>query len=107
MKIIKRIEQDVIRDDLIYKTSNKKDKSYDFEKFKTIRYSERKIYNGIITLNIVFEEQINLNDKTDNLQYLFPIIDQCSISFTSVISPCFLLEISWSNTNISDSKRNF
>ena len=49
---VKKIEQEINKDDLIYKAGNKKEnKTYDFPKFKTIR---RKTYNGVITLNDAF-----------------------------------------------------
>ena len=61
---IKDREQEINKDDLIYKTdSDKKDKIYDFQKVKTIRSSEREIYSGIIALNDASEEQINLKDQ--------------------------------------------
>ena len=41
----------------MYETGNKKrDKTYDFQKFKTIKYFRRKIYNGEPTLEYAFEE---------------------------------------------------
>ena len=33
----------------------KKDETYDFQKFKTIKYFEREIYNDIIMLNDAFK----------------------------------------------------
>ena len=46
---------------------------HDFQKFKTIKSSGGKIYNRIITLNDLYEEQINLNDGTDRLkEYMKP-----------------------------------
>ena len=58
---IKKIERETNRDDLIYKTGNKrKSKTCDFQKFKTMRSFGREIYNGAITLNDTFEEQIYL-----------------------------------------------
>ena len=54
---------------LIYKTDNKKmDKTYDFQKFKTIRSLGREMYSGIRTLNDAFEEQINLKDTIDKFK---------------------------------------
>ena len=48
------------RDDWIYNTGNKKEsRTYDFQKFKTIRSFASEIYN-VITLNNAFEEQTNL-----------------------------------------------
>ena len=47
------------RDDLIYKTDNKKkDRTYDFQKLKTIKSSERKICNNDLSLDDVIELQI-------------------------------------------------
>ena len=38
-----------------------------------MKSSGGKIYNGIITLNDLYEEQINLNDGTDRLkEYMKP-----------------------------------
>ena len=66
---IKETEQEINRDDLIYRTDIKnKDKTYDFQKFKTIRSFGREIYSGIITLHDVLEEQINLKDEIDNFK---------------------------------------
>ena len=49
------------RDDWIYNTGNKKEsRTYDFQKFKTIRSFASEIYNVVITLNNAFEEQTNL-----------------------------------------------
>ena len=49
---IPEIENKLKRDDLIYKTDNKKeDKTYDFQKFKTIRSFGRKIYNNDLLLD--------------------------------------------------------
>ena len=47
---------------MIFKTTNnQKSKSHDFQKFKTTRSFGRDTYSGVITLNDVVEEQINLN----------------------------------------------
>ena len=49
---------------LIYKICNKKkSKTYDFQKCTTIRPLGREISNGVIKLNDVFEEQVNLINK--------------------------------------------
>ena len=49
---------------MIYKTANKKkDKTYDFQKFKTIRSFGRETYSSILTLNDALEGQIHLKDK--------------------------------------------
>ena len=68
IKIIK-IEKEVNRDVLIYKTGNKeKDKTYHFQKFKTINSFGREIYNGEIILEDALEEQINLKNAMDKLK---------------------------------------
>ena len=67
-KIIKiaNIGQKINRDNLIYKTGNKKkDKIYDFQRFKTIRSFGRKIYNDDLLLENVLEELVNLKDEID------------------------------------------
>ena len=46
----------------------KKDKTYDFQKFKTIRSSGREIYSGIIKLDDALEKQINLKDEIDKFK---------------------------------------
>ena len=48
---VKKIEQEINRNDLIYKAGNKKKIKHDFPKFKKIG---RKTYNGVITLNDAF-----------------------------------------------------
>ena len=49
---IVEMENKLYRKNLIYKTgNNKKDKTYDFQKFKTIRYFGRKIYNNDLLLD--------------------------------------------------------
>ena len=45
------IEPKVIGDNLVYKTGNKKDKIFNFQKFKTVIYFGGKNYNGIFTLS--------------------------------------------------------
>ena len=56
------IENQVNRDDLTYKTGNKKkDKIYDFQKFKTIRSCQREIYNNNLSVDAL-EQQIKLKD---------------------------------------------
>ena len=42
-----------------------KDKTFDFQKYKTIRSCRREIYNGMITLIYVLEEPRNLKDEID------------------------------------------
>ena len=57
------------RNDLIYKTFNtKKDETYDFQKFKTIRSLRREIYNNDLSLNDALEQQIRLKDDIDILK---------------------------------------
>ena len=48
------------------KTGNKKkNKVYDFQKFKTVRSSGREIYNNDLSLNDSFEQQIKSKDDID------------------------------------------
>ena len=42
--------------------------TFDFQKFKTKRSFGREIYRGIITLNDVLEEQINLKDDINKFK---------------------------------------
>ena len=59
------IENQLNRDDLTYKTGNKKkDKIYDFQKFKTIRSCQREIYNNNSSVDAL-EQQIRLKDDID------------------------------------------
>ena len=54
------------RNYLIYKTgNNKRDKTYDFQKFKTIRSFGKEIYNNDLSLGDALGEQIRLKDDTD------------------------------------------
>ena len=47
------------RDDLIYKTGNKKkDKAYDFRKFMTIRSFGKEISNNDLSLDDLIEQQM-------------------------------------------------
>ena len=63
---IVEMENKLDRNDLIYETSNKKkDKTYDFQKFKTIRSFGRKIYNNDLSLDDAIEQQIRLKDDID------------------------------------------
>ena len=63
---IVEMENKLNRDDLIYKTGNKKkDKAYDFQQFKTIRYSGREIYDNDLPLDEALELQIRLKDDID------------------------------------------
>ena len=51
------------RVDFIYKSGNKKkDNTYDFQKFKTIRSFGRNIYNNDLSLDDALEQQIRLKD---------------------------------------------
>ena len=66
MKLIKiiKIQREVNKDDLTYKTgNNKKDKLYDFQKFKTIKPFGIRTYNGELTLEDALEGHINLKKK--------------------------------------------
>ena len=66
MNKIVGIENKLNRDNSIYKTGNKKkDETYDFQKFKTIRSFGRKIYNNDLSLDDAIELQIILNDDID------------------------------------------
>ena len=63
---IVEIENKLDIDNLIYKTGNKKkDKTYDFQKFKTIRSFGREIYNNELLLDDVLELQISLKNDID------------------------------------------
>ena len=63
-----KTEDNFYRDDSIYKTGNKKkDKTYDFQKFKTIRYFGREIYNSNLSQDDAFEQQLRL--KHDSVIY--------------------------------------
>ena len=66
------MENKLNRNDLIYEASNKKkDKTYDFQNFKTIRFFGGEIDNNGLSLDNALEEQIRLNDDIDvfmNLQ---------------------------------------
>ena len=54
------------RTDSIYKTvNNKKDKTYDFQKFKTIRSFGREIYNSDLSPDDALKQQIRLKDNID------------------------------------------
>ena len=53
-------EQEINRDDLNYETGNTKN-TYDFEKCKTIISFVREIYGVFVTLNDLFDKQINFN----------------------------------------------
>ena len=66
---IKEIKQEINRQELVYKTDNKKKhNTYDFQKFQIIRYFEREIYSGILTLNHALEKQINVKDEIDKFK---------------------------------------
>ena len=66
---IKEIEVKINRYDLIYKTGDKeRDKTYDFQKFKTIKSFGREIYNDELTLEYAFEEQIKSQNEIDKFK---------------------------------------
>ena len=55
------MENKLKRNDLIYKTSNrKKDKTYNFQKFETIRSFGREIYNSDLPLDDALEQKKRL-----------------------------------------------
>ena len=61
---IVEIENKLHRDNLIYKTGNKKkDETNDFQKFETIRSFGREIYNNYLSLDDALELQIILKDE--------------------------------------------
>ena len=63
---IVEMENKLYRDYLIYKTGNtKKDKTYEFQKFKTIWSFRRKNYNNDLSLYDAIELQIRLIDDID------------------------------------------
>ena len=60
------MENKLDRNDLMNKTGNKKkNKTYDFQKFKTIRSFGREIYNNGLSLDDALEQQIRLKDDID------------------------------------------
>ena len=60
------MENKLDRNDLTYKTGNKrKNKTWDFGKFKTIRSFGREIYNNDLSLNDTSEQQIRLKDDAN------------------------------------------
>ena len=60
---IVELENKLHRDDLSYKTANKKkDKTYNFQKFKTVTSFGREIYNNHLSLDDAVEQQIKLKD---------------------------------------------
>ena len=61
---IVEIENKLHRDNLIYKTGNKKkDETNDFQKFEAIRSFGREIYNNYLSLDDALELQIILKDE--------------------------------------------
>ena len=71
MNKIIEIENKLNRDDLIYKTGNKKkDKIYYFQKFKTIKSFERETYNNYLSLGDALELQIRWKNDIDILKNL-------------------------------------
>ena len=63
---IVEIENKIDGKELICKTGNKKkDKTYDFQKFKTIRFFWREIYNNDLSLDDALEQQIIPKDDVE------------------------------------------
>ena len=63
---IVEIENKIDGKELIYKTGDKKkDKTYDFQKFKTIRFFWREIYNNDLSLDDALEQQIISKDDAE------------------------------------------
>ena len=63
---IVEIENKIDGKELIYKTGNKKkDKTYDFQKFKTIRFFWREIYNNDLSLDDALQQQIISKDDVE------------------------------------------
>ena len=63
------MENKLDRNDLIYKIGNKKkDKTYDFQKFKVITSFGREILNNDLSLDDAFEQQIKSKDDIDNFK---------------------------------------
>ena len=59
---IVEMEKKLNRDDLIYKTGNKKkDKTFDFQKFKIKRSFGREFYRNDLSLDDALEPKIRLN----------------------------------------------
>ena len=66
LKKIVELVNALSRDDLIYKTGNKKKhKTYFFGRFKTIRSFGREVYNNDLSLDDTLEQQIRLIDDTN------------------------------------------
>ena len=63
-KIVEK-ENKLNRNDLIYKTGNKKRIKHDFQKFKTIRSFGRAIYENDLSLDDALKQQIRLKDDID------------------------------------------
>ena len=52
------MKKKLIRNDLIYKTGNKKkSKTFDFQKFKTIRSFARELYNNDLSLDDALKQK--------------------------------------------------
>ena len=67
---IQEIEEKVNKYDFLYKSGNKKkDKTFDFQKFQTIKFFRRENFSGIITPDDALEEQSNLKDEIDKRIY--------------------------------------
>ena len=57
LKKFLEIKNKLNRDNLIYKTGNKKnDETFDFQKFETIRSFRREIYNNDLSIDDTFEK---------------------------------------------------
>ena len=66
-KINKIIEQEISRDDLIFKAGTKKNtKTYDFQSLKQSDFLKKNVSSGFIILNDAFEGQINSKNQTGN-----------------------------------------
>ena len=66
---IVEIEQKINRDNLIYRLGDKKkDKRYDFQKFKTIRSFGIEICNDELALEDPLEEQVEIKNEIDKFK---------------------------------------
>ena len=66
---IVEIEQNINRDNLIYKLGDKKkDKTYDFQKFKKIRSFGIEICNDELALEDPLEEQVAIKNEIDKFK---------------------------------------
>ena len=63
---IVEMENKINGDNLIHKTdNNKKDKIYDFQKFKTIKSFRRETYNNDLSLDDALEQHMRLKNDID------------------------------------------